>query len=169
MPALARQNRPFLITALVLGAVIPVFAATTTKTAVATCTVTARAKLSLSSGTLSFPSADPDSTPAIPASGGALTITAKGRTTINSTVTLVVVASDDLLSSGNRIGIAALKWTVSGSGFVPGTMSKAAAQTVASFVSSGSWTGTQSYTLDNMWTYATGTYNTTLTYTLTAP
>ena len=43
------------------------------------------------------------------------------------------------------------------------------AQAVASWVSSGSWIGTQSYTLANAWTYATGTYSTTLTYTLSAP
>ena len=48
-------------------------------------------------------------------------------------------------------------------------MSQTAAQRVASWVSSGSWTGTQTYGLLNSWTYATGTYSTTLTYTLTAP
>jgi hypothetical protein len=48
-------------------------------------------------------------------------------------------------------------------------MSRTTAQAVGSWISSGSRTGTQSYTLANAWTYATGTYSTTLTYTLSAP
>ncbi len=154
---------------MMLATALPAVAATRNRTATATATVSSRVKLSISSSTLAFPNADPDVTPAIAASGGPLTITAKASTTIGSTVQLVVVASGDLLSGVDQIGISALKWTASGSGFAAGTMSKTAAQTVASWVSSGSWTGTQSYTLDNAWTYAMGAYSTTLTYTLTAP
>jgi hypothetical protein len=139
------------------------------RTATATATVNATAKLTLSSTSLAFPDADPDTTPAIPASGGAITITAKARTTIGSTVTLVVQAANDLKSGLDTILATQLTWTATGTGFVAGTMSKTAAQPVASWTSSGAWIGTQSYTLLNSWTYATGTYSTTLTYTLTAP
>jgi len=152
-----------------LLAVVTTDGASKTATASATVTIAATAKLSLSSTTLAFPDADPDTTPAIPASGGAITITAKARTTIGSTVTLVVQATDDLLSGLDRILATQLTWTSSGAGFVAGTMSRTAAQSVASWTSSGAWSGTQSYTLLNSWTYATGTYSTTLTYTLTAP
>ena len=139
------------------------------RTATATVTVSALAKLTLSSTTLAFPDADPDTTPSIPASGGALTITAKARTTIGNTVTLAVQATNDLKSGLDTILATQLRWTATGTGFVAGTMSRTAAQPLASWTSSGSWTGTQSYTLVNAWTYATGTYSTTLTYTLTAP
>jgi hypothetical protein len=156
------------LVALVIAGVL-VDAATLSRTATATATVTATAKLTLSSTTLAFPDADPDTTPAIPASGGALTITAKARTTIGSSVTLVVQAANDLKSGLDTILATQLRWTATGTGFVAGTMSKTAAQPVASWTSSGSWTGTQAYTLLNSWTYATGTYSATLTYTLTAP
>jgi len=145
------------------------YADSQSRTATATAEVSALAKLTLSATTLVFPDADPDTVPNIPASGSPLTITAKARTTIGSTVTLVVVASNDLRSGLDVIPATQINWTTTGTGFVPGTMSKTAAQTVASWVSSGAWTGTQSYTLANAWTYSTGTYSTTLTYTLTAP
>lgn len=107
--------------------------------------------------------------PNIPASGGPIAITAKARTTIGSTVTLSVEAANDLQSGLDTIPATQLRWTATGTGFVAGTMSKTAAQTVASWTSSGSWTGSQTYTLLNSWAYATGTYSTTLTYTLSAP
>jgi hypothetical protein len=146
-----------------------VHAASLSRTATATATITAVAKLTMSSTSIAFPDADPDTTPAIPASGGEITITAKARTTIGNTVTLVVQAANDLKSGLDTILATQLTWTATGAGFVAGTMSKTAAQPVASWTSSGSWSGTQSYTLLNSWTYATGTYSTTLTYTLTAP
>jgi hypothetical protein len=147
----------------------PLRAASVTRTATATVTVNAVAKLTLSSATLSFPDADPDTVPVIPAAGVPLTITAKARTTIGSAVTLVVVASNDLKSGLDTIPISQMRWTAGGIGFQAGTMSATTAQPLATWIGSGSWTGTQSYTLQNSWSYVTGTYSTTLTYTLTAP
>lgn len=158
-----------LLVATLLVAAVRLDAASQTSTATATATINAVAKLTLSSTSLAFPDADPDTTPAVPASGGALTITAKARTTIGDTVTLVVQATNDLRSGLDTILATQLRWTSTGTGFVAGTMSKTAAQPVASWTSSGAWSGTQSYTLLNSWAYATGTYSTTLTYTLTAP
>jgi len=155
--------------AIVLLLGIVMHAASLSRTATATATVTALAKLTLSSTTLAFPDADPDSVPNVSASGGPLTITAKARTTIGSTVTLAVVATNDLRSGLDVIPVTQMRWTSTGTGYIAGTMSKTSAQVVGSWVSSGAWTGTQSYTLANSWTYATGTYSTTLTYTLTAP
>ena len=159
-----------LIVSIVLVAAAPLLrAATKTDTLTVSATVAARAKLTLSSASMAFPDSDPDTVPSIPASGGALTITTKARTTIGSTVTLVVRASTDLQSGLDTIPVNLLTWTASGSGFVAGTMNKTTAQSVGSWVSSGQWSGTQSYALANAWTYSTGTYTTTLTYTLTAP
>ena len=145
------------------------YAASLTRNATMTATISAIAKLTLSRATLSFPDADPDSTPAIAASGGPITVTAKARTTIGSTVTLSVQASGDLLSGLDSIPISRISWTATGTGFVNGTLSAAGAQAVGTWVSSGSWSGTQSYVMANSWSYVAGTYSATLTYTLTAP
>jgi hypothetical protein len=144
-------------------------AATRTRTATATVTVAALAKLSLSISTLSFPDANPDTSPTIPASAGALTITTKARTTPGSVVSLSVLASDNLRSGTDIIAISNVTWTASGAGFVAGTMSSTTARSVGSWTGSGSHAGTQTYSLTNSWTYATGSYSTTFTYTLTAP
>ena len=144
-------------------------AETVSRTATATVTIGGLAKLTLSTTALAFADADPDTVPAIPATSGPITITARARTTIGSPVTLVVQAGSDLRSGLDTIPATQLRWTAAGSGFVGGTMSYTAAQPVASWIGSGAWTGTQSYTLVNSWNYPTGTYSATLTYTLTAP
>ena len=144
-------------------------AASVTRNATMTATINAIAKLTLSRATLSFPNADPDTTPAIAASGGPLTLTAKARTAVGSTVTLSVEASGDLQSGLDTISISRISWTATGPGFVDGTLSATGARAVGTWVSSGSWIGTQSYALSNSWNYAPGTYSATLTYTLTAP
>jgi hypothetical protein len=166
---LTRPGAAALLIAFLVVAGVLVDAASLSRTATATATVNAAAKLSLSSTTLAFPDADPDTTPNIPAAGGPITITAKARTTIGSTVTLAVQAANDLKSGLDTILATQMQWTSTGTGFVAGTMSRTAAQTVGLWTSSGSWTGSQTYTLLNSWNYATGTYSTTLTYTLSAP
>lgn len=166
-----RVHRPIvsLVIVTIVAAAPLLRAASRTDTLTVNATVSARAKLSLSSASMVFPDADPDTVPSVPSSGGALTITAKGRTTIGSTVTLVMVASGDLQSGLDVIPVSQLSWTATGAGFVNGTVNKSVAQPVGSWTSSGVWTGTQSYLLANSWNYSTGTYTTTLTYTLTAP
>lgn len=144
-------------------------AASETSTVTASAIVSGLARLSLSSASLSFPEADPDGVPIIPAAGGAVTIVAKARATPGSPVTLTVLALDDLRSGTDVIPASALTWTATGAGFVGGTVSRGAEQTVASWPSSGVRTGTQSYGLGNSWSYATGIYTLTLTYTLAAP
>ena len=127
------------------------------------------AKLSLSSNTLSFPDADPDTVPLVPAAGGAITITAKARASLAATVTLTVLAADDLRSGVDTIPASALTWMASGAGFVNGTVSRAAPQVVASWTGSGIRTGTQTYQFQNSWSYRTGTYSVSLLYTLVSP
>jgi hypothetical protein len=144
-------------------------AATATGSVSASVTVSAMAKLTLSSATVTFANADPDTSPSIAASEGAVTITAKGKTSTGGTIALTLLAADDLRSGGDRIPISNITWTATGSGFAAGTMSKAAAQPVGSWTNSGSRTGTQRFALVNSWSYAAGSYTTTATYTLTAP
>jgi hypothetical protein len=132
-----------------------------------TANVNAKAKLTLGVGAITFADADPDVSPVMTAT--AFNIDVKARTSGLGNITLTVVASDDLTSGSDVIPIGGLTWAATGSGFQPGTSNKATAQTVGSWTGSGSPTGTQTYSLPNSWTYATGTYTATLNYTLTVP
>jgi hypothetical protein len=133
-----------------------------------TANVAAKAKLSLSAASITFADADPDVTPTMVAS--AVTIDVKARTTAAANVTLTVLASGDLVSGADTIGIGGLTWAATGSGYqATGTSNKTTAQTLGSWTGSGSPSGTQTYSLPNSWTYATGTYTVTLNYTLSVP
>ena len=155
----------FLVAALAIA--VPAEAQTATSTFSAN--LGGIAKLSLSSNTLSFPDADPDTVPLVPAAGGAITITAKARASLAATVTLTVLAADDLRSGVDTIPASALTWMASGAGFVNGTVSRATPQVVASWTGSGIRTGTQTYRFQNSWSYRTGTYSVSLLYTLVSP
>jgi hypothetical protein len=159
------QLGSLLLVLLATGAV-PV--AAQTDTATLNASINGLARLSLSTLTISFPDADPDTVPSIPASQGPLTITAKARTSANGAVTLTVMATDQLRSGLNTIPTSNITWTASGSGFSGGTLSAASAQTVAGWTGSGVRTGTQSFFFRNLWSYATGTYSLTMTFTLSA-
>jgi hypothetical protein len=130
-------------------------------------TVAAKAKLTLGAAAISFADADPDVTPTM--TSAAVSIDVKARTSAAGNVTLTVLASGDLVSGGNSIAISNLTWTATGAGFQAGTSNKTVAQAVGGWVGSGSPSGTQTFSLPNSWTYATGTYTVTLNYTLSAP
>ena len=141
------------------------------QSAVATLTVTfgGLAKLSFSTNAISFPDADPDTTPQIPSSPPAIVITAKARATRLSAVALTVSASDELRAGVTTIPVSEISWTASGPGFVNGTLNRVAPQVVASWPGSGVYTGTQQYVFANRWSHPTGHYSLTLTYTLSSP
>lgn len=147
----------------------PLMAASDTSNVTVSATVSATAKLSVSSATLTFPDADPDTTASIPATEGAVTVTAKGKTSNGGTITLTILAAGDLTSGGDTIAISNVTWTASGTGFVPGTMNKTTAQSVGSWTDSGNRSGTVTFALANSWAYKTGSYSASATYTLTAP
>lgn len=147
----------------------PLSAASDTKAVTVSASVAATAKLTLSVATVSFPDADPDLVPSIGNSEGAVTITAKGKTTTGSNVSLTLQAAGDLASGGDTIPISNVTWTVNGTGFVAGTMSSSAAVSVGSWLNSGNRTGQLSFFLANSWDYKVGTYSVGATYTLTAP
>lgn len=145
------------------------FGATATQTVAVAATVAARAALTVGSATLTFADANPDTTPSLAPNEGAITIAASGRTSATGNITLTVVSSNDLVSGADLIAAANLTWTASGAGFVGGAMNKTTGQSVGSWTGPGSRTGTQTYSLVNSWSYATGNYSMTVTYTLTAP
>lgn len=147
----------------------PLTAATDTKPLTVSATVAARASLTVSSATITFPDADPGTTPSITATEGPLTLTARGRTTAAGNITLTLLAAGDLTSGSDTIAISNVTWTASGTGYVPGTMNGTTAQSVGSWTGSGSYAGTMTFALANSWAYRTGSYSASATYTLTAP
>lgn len=155
-----------LLLLLLATGVVPV--AAQTDTANLNASINGLARLSLSTFTITFPDADPDTVPNVPASQGPITITAKARTSVNGGVTLTVLANDDLRSGLKTIPASAVTWTATGSGFSSGTLSAATAQTVAGWTGSGVRTGTQSFFFRNLWSHPTGTYTLTMTFTLSA-
>jgi hypothetical protein len=80
-----------------------------------------------------------------------------------------VKAGGDLDSGTDTIAISNLTWSATGTGFQAGTMNKTTAQTLGNWTNSGQQSGSHTYTLPNSWSYSTGTYQATITYTLTAP
>ena len=141
--------------------------ATATASLNVTVNVAARARLTLGAASITFADQDPATVPTLTA--GALTVDVGARTAPASNVTLTVLATGDLTSGGNTIPVTTLAWTASGAGFAAGASSAAVAQSVGTWTGPGARSGTQTYTLPNSWTYAVGTYTTTLNYTLTAP
>ncbi len=150
------------------------FAASDIKNLTVTANVGSTAKLTLGATTLTFPDSDPDGTPLITATEGAITVTAKAKTAAGNPVTLTVRSSGgssgDLVSGPNTIPIANLSWTGTGTGFVAGPTSVSNInQSAGSWPVSGTYSGTQTFSLVNSWAYAVGTYTATITYTLTSP
>jgi hypothetical protein len=143
-------------------------AAAQTDTATLNASINGQARLSLSTLAITFPDADPDAVPSIPAAQGPVTITAKARTSLNGAVTLTILATDQLRSGLDTIPASQVTWTATGSGFTNGTLNAASAQIVAAWTGSGVHTGTQSFFFRNLWSYPTGTYTVTMTFTLSA-
>jgi hypothetical protein len=150
--------------------VSPLHAATETDPATVNITVSAMAKLTLTPGTIQFTPDNPNIEPDTPAAQNPVSVRVAARTTTpTAAVTLTVLASDDLRSGSDVIAIGQVRWTASGTGLVNGTMSKSSPVTVGQWSGPGLRTGSLNYFLANSWNYATGSYATTATYTLSAP
>ncbi len=143
-------------------------AGTETEIITATLNVAPLAKLNLSALSLAFPDSNPDLAPLVPAAGGPLVVTARTRVTPGTPVTLTVQALDDLRSGTEVIPASAVRWTATGEGFADGTLSAAAAQTVATWPASGAYAGRLAFVFENSWTWPTGSYSLTMVFTLTA-
>jgi hypothetical protein len=128
-----------------------------------------QARLSLSTTSISFPDEDPDVVPQVPAVGGALLVTAKARATAGAQVLLTVLATDDLRSGVTVLPASNITWSATGAGFAAGTLSATTPATLGSWIGSGVHSGTQQLYFRNLWTHPTGTYTTSIVYTLSAP
>jgi hypothetical protein len=132
-----------------------------------TVNVAARATLTLGAAALNFADADPTTVPVLTAPPVAITVGA--RTSPTGNVTLTVLATGNLVGTGGTIPIGNLTWTATGTGFAAGVSNATTAQAVGGWTGPGAQNGTQTFSLPNSWTYGTGSYTTTLNYTLTVP
>ncbi len=149
---------------------VPVFGAQQTRPLTVNMAIGARAKLTLGVDTINFPNADPDTVSSIAATQNAVSATVGVRTGVSSVATLTHRASGNLSAGpGITIPIGNVSWTATGPGFVAGTMSSSSDVPAGSWTGSGSRAGTFSYSIVNSWSYTTGNYTVTTTYTLTAP
>ena len=158
-----------LLLGILLGGVREAKAFSTNTTVDVSAGIESAAQLTITPSAINFRDADPSVTPSIPANENPVSVTAYAQTTGNKTVTLTVVAAGDLVSGNDTILINNVTWTATGSGFLGGTMSKSNPQTAGSWRRSGTRIGTFSFFLKNSWSYATGNYAQTVTYTLTSP
>lgn len=162
--------RRLVLACAVWAAVVPPAPASSqTATATLSANVNTIAKLTLSTASVSFPDANPDTVPQVPSAGGPIAITAKSRATPGAQVVLTVLASDDLRSGLTVIPASNVTWTVSGAGFVAGTLNKTTPVTLATWTGSGVRAGSQQWFFRNVWTHPTGTFTATVIYTLSAP
>lgn len=127
------------------------------------------AQLTITPSTIHFPNANPNVVPMIPAQESSVSVTANAQIDALSTATLTVLALGDLISGSDTIPITKVSWTSTGDGFTAGTLNKDAPVSAGSWQGPGEHTGAFSFFMANSWTYATGTYSQTVTYTLTAP
>ncbi len=132
-----------------------------------TVTLSSRARLTLSAPAILLPDDDPIGSPSLVAP--AIDVNVGARTATGATVTLTVLATGDLTGPAGTIAINNLSWLAPGTGFANGTANATTAQSVGTWTGSGLRTSTQTYRLLNSWTYAPGTYATTMNYTLTVP
>ena len=119
--------------------------------------------------TLSFADADPDLQPSIVGNPDPVRIRVRVRLNWGKNWRLSVLAAGDLSPS---IPISNISWTVTPQPpFVNGTMSRLVAQTAAQGVGNvnPARTGSFTFRLSNLWSYNTGSFSQTVTFTLSAP
>ena len=129
--------------------------------------VNARAKLQLGAAAITFNDADPDVVTTF--TSAPISVDVKARTTSGGAVTLTVQAAGNFTNGSSNIPLNTLQWTATGTGYQGGSSDSTTPQTVGNWTNSGHQSGSHTYTLPNSWSYATGTYNVTLNYTLATP
>lgn len=149
--------------------------AQSTKNLTMTVNLSAWYDLSLSAASISFTDVAPTAaaapaTVSIAANEGAVSVRAFAVTGAGKTLSLTVKANGDLVSGSDSIGIGAISWASTGSGYVNGAMA-------TSNVTAGSWSGSILHWHEGSFTYsflrdyttqAPGDYTASATYTLSA-
>jgi len=149
--------------------------AQSTKDLTMTVNLSAWYDLSLSPTSISFTdvaptAADSPAAVSIKSNEGAVTVRAFAVTGAGKTLNLTVKANGDLASGSDTIGIGAISWASTGSGYVDGAMA-------TSNVTAGSWSGSILHWHEGSFTYSflrdyttqtPGAYTASATYTLSA-
>lgn len=128
--------------------------------------------LTVTPQTISFPSANPDTTPTISAAPITVTVRVRGLIPIIGQWHLSVLASGDLVSGPSTIAITNVTWVATPAPpFQNGTLSRTTAQRMAGGTGNvnPALDGSVTFRLVNAWTYTAGTYTQTVVFTLTAP
>jgi hypothetical protein len=126
--------------------------------------------LTISPAIVTFPTADPDTTPLL--NGTPVTVQYRVRGNGNRPWMLTVLASGDLISGLSRIAASEVTWVgTPAPPFRAGTMSSTQAQQVAGGAGNvnPTQTGTITFRLTNSWTHDAGIYLQILTFTLSTP
>ena len=126
--------------------------------------------LTLSTSSISFASADPDTTPSVVAA--AVTVTYRVRNNAGGSWRITLLAGGDLTSGSASIPISLVTWTATPAPpFQNGAMSGTVAQTVASGAGNvqSPRTGNVVFSLENRWTHNPGIYTASIAFTLVAP
>lgn len=127
-------------------------------------------QLSVSPRTITFASANPDTSPTVTAAPISVTVRVKGPKLLQWH--LSVLADGDLVSGPSTIPISNVTWTATQAPpFQNGTLSRTTAQTLAGGTGTlnPGKTSTMTFSLVNSWLYDAGTYTQTLTFTLSSP
>jgi hypothetical protein len=126
--------------------------------------------LDVTPSTVTFASADPDTTPAIVSAP--ITVSVRVQQSNGVPWQLTVQAGGDLTSGAEAIDASQVAWTASPAPpFQDGTLSKSVAQRMASGTGNlnPATTGSVVFRLANSWNYSAGFYSQTLVFTLSAP
>ena len=129
-----------------------------------------RLTLTVTPATITFASADPDTTPVI--AGTPITIGIRVQQNTEQPWQLTVQANGDLISGTAAIDASQVTWTASPAPpFQNGTLSKSVAGQMASGTGNvnQATSGSVVFRLANSWNYTAGLYSQTLVFTLSAP
>jgi hypothetical protein len=126
--------------------------------------------VTLTPSTVSFQSADPDTTPVVTSP----TVSVRYRVQQNAGAQwrITVLATGDLVTGGASIPVSNVSWIATPS---PPFQNGILSATVEQLVASGTGnvvppeTGTMTFRLVNSWTYAAGVYSQSFVFTISAP
>lgn len=127
--------------------------------------------LSVSPTSVTFASADPDTTPSILAPPIVVSVRVR-QNQGNAPWQLTVLANGNLISGSQTVDITNVTWTATPAPpYQNGTLSRTVAQRVAAGTGNvnPASDGSLTFRLANSWTYSAGTYTQTIVFTLSAP
>ncbi|WP_298435780.1 hypothetical protein [Geobacter sp.] len=129
-----------------------------------------RLTLTMAPANITFPDQDPDAFP-VTAATSTVSVTVNTSGMGGAQWSLTALSRGELLSAGSSIPISSISWTATNqptfrngsmTATVPGTL-------VARNSGNGTWSGVLSFTIQNLWTYATGIYTQTTDFTVSSP